>query len=304
MPYTSKWYATFEQQLGSARMISAGYVGAAGRRLLLTESVFDRNADFPFIRLTTNGAKSDYHSFQVQFYQRLSLGLQAMASYTLSKSTDDYSQDSAAVTLPRGGDARLERGPSDFDVRHVFAGSIAYEIPAPFKEGIGNSLTRRWILMGLFNARSGKPLNVAYGFPTDYGMAYLRPNLVEGVPLYLNTQSTAGRRINPSAFSVPATLRQGNLGRNSLRGLPLYQFDLALHRQFNFTDSFSLQLRIEGFNLFNRPNFEDPAGTDLSIGNRSSALDPLRLNTTFGQSATMYGRSLWGGPGSSFSSFY
>ena len=39
-----------------------------------------------------------------------------------------------------------------------------------------------------------------------------------------------GRRFNPAAFAVPRTGQQGTLGRNVLRELPVYQFDVSVGR--------------------------------------------------------------------------
>ncbi len=39
LPYTLKWNFELQRTLGSAQSFSAAYVGAAGRRLLLTESL-------------------------------------------------------------------------------------------------------------------------------------------------------------------------------------------------------------------------------------------------------------------------
>jgi Ca-activated chloride channel family protein len=305
LPRTLKWTFSVEQALGPSQTISAAYVGTSGRRLLLTQSLFNQATAFPFIRLTNNGAKSDYQSLQLQFNRRFARGLQALVSYTFSKSLDDFSQDSAASTILRNSVPQLERGPSDFDVRHVLTGFVSYKTPSPFHTGIGHALFRNWVANSVFNTRSARPINVVYSFPTSYGFAYLRPDLVPGLPLYLSELAVpGGRRINPDAFAVPLNFRQGTLGRNSLRGFPLSQIDLALNRQFNLTERVNLQFRAEAFNLFNHPNFEDPVGNDLSLGSRVSLLDPLRINTTFGQSASIYGRSLRGGAGSSFDSFY
>ena len=305
LPYTLKWSFELERALGSAQSFSAAYVGAAGRRLLLTESLFNQHADFPFIRLTTNGARSDYHSMQLQYNRRLSYGLQALVSYTWSKSLDDYSNDSAARTLLRGEAVGQERGPSDFDVRHSLGGLLFYKVPSAYEHGLGHTLLRNWTVSSLFLARSARPVNVVYATPFGYGFAYLRPDLIAGVPLYVLAPTAAGGRlINPAAFAIPQDFRQGSLGRNSLRGFPLYQVDLALGRKFHFTDDVTLQFRTAVFNLFNRANLADPAGHDASLGTHLSPTDPLRTNATFGQPASMYGRSLLGGTGSTFDSFH
>jgi Ca-activated chloride channel homolog len=304
-PFTLKWNFEAQHSLGDSQSFSAAYVGAAGRRLLLTESLFDGDAVFPFIRLTTNGAESDYHAMQLQFNRQPARGLQALVSYTWAKSLDDYSRDAAARALLRGEAAGQERGPSDFDVRHSLSGYIFYELPSPFDGGWGEALLRDWTLSSIFTARSARPLNIVYALPTGYGFAYLRPDIVAGVPVYVTDPAApGGRLVNPAAFAVPAASRQGTLGRNSLRGFPLYQADLGLGRRFRFTEEVSLSFRAEVFNLFNRANLADPGGRDASLGTRLSPSDPLTTNGTFGRPASMYGRSLLGGTGGSFDSFH
>ena len=119
-----------------------------------------------------------------------------------------------------------------------------------------------------------------------------RPDVIVGVPLYLKDQSLpGGREINGVAFIVPQTARLGSLGRNALRGFPVTQLDLALHRRFALTERMNLQFGAEVFNLFNHPNFGDPVG-DLGSG-------------LFGRATTMFGRSLGSNVGSvGLNSFY
>jgi len=87
-------------------------------------------------------------------------------------------------------------------------------------------------------------------------------------------------------------LEQGNLSRNSLRGFPLYQIDLALRRKFSFSESVAIQVQADAFNVLNHANFEDPGGNDLVVGSH---------NLAFGQSTSLSGRSLSSG---GFPSFY
>jgi hypothetical protein len=109
-----------------------------------------------------------------------------------------------------------------------------------------------------------------------------RPDLVPGVPLYLEDPLVAGgRRINRDAFAIPLGQRQGTLPYNALRGFGMSQVDLALHRQFALGERLKLQLKADIFNMFNHPNF----------GNPVNMLD----NNLFGQSIQMLNRSLGGG---------
>ena len=82
----------------------------------------------------------------------------------------------------------------------------------------------------------------------------------------------------------------------SQRGFPLYQVDMALRRKFNFSESVGLQFQADAFNIFNHPNFADPNATLLTGNN---------LNTAFGFSQTMFGRSLGsGGAAGGFNPLY
>lgn len=70
------------------------------------------------------------------------------------------------------------------------------------------------------------------------------------------------RYIRTQCFEVPnpITLR-GNLGRNTLTGPGLLNFDLSVAKN-NYvkrvSDAFNVQFRTECFNVFNRANFAPP----------------------------------------------
>ena len=135
--------------------------------------------------------------------------------------------------------------------------------------------------------RTAPPVNVVTGQNPFGGIlsgafGVQRPDLVSGVPLWIADPNVAGgKRINPAAFSVPATPRQGDLGRNALRGFGATQVDLTLRRQFKLHERLTLQARADFFNIFNHPNFGSP------INYLSSPL--------FGQSTQMLGASLGSG---------
>jgi len=285
LPYTLTWNVSLQRELGAKQTISAAYIASAGRRLLSTETSFDTDPQAAFLRFVSNRADSNYDSLQVQFDRRLAEGLRSFVSYTWASSRDNANRDTARRIVFASADPDADRGSSDFDVRHTLNGLVSYDLPAPFATGIGNKLFRHWIAESTFAVRSAKPLNVLFGFPTTYGYAYVRPNLVAGAPLYLFDSTFAGgRRLNPAAFVLPSTLEQGNLARNSLRGFPFYQFDVALRRSFSFSERTSLQFQADAFNVFNHPNFADPSADDL------------HLASSFGQSTAISGRG--------FDSFY
>ena len=293
LPYTYQWNVSLEQSLGVNQTITASYVAAIGRRLMRQEAIVNPNTTFSNVRLSRNLGTSDYHALQLQFQRRLARGLQALASYTWSHSLDNVSLDTSFEAPSFRIDVSKERGPSDFDVRHAVASAVTYEIPRVSDNRFVSFLFRNFALDGTFTARTATPANVVTGTNIIGGSNMSRPDLVEDVPLYLDDPlAPGGRRINRAAFKVPVG-RQGTLGRNALRGFPLWQLDLALRRQFNLTETVNLQFRAEVFNLFNHPNF----------GIRDQE---LRLTSTqFGLSTQMLGRSLGaGGASGGFNPLY
>ena len=283
LPRVMQWNFGVEQSLGAKQTLTATYVGVAGRRLLRTELLQNPTPYFEQVYVTTNKATSDYHALQLQFQRRLAQGFQAYASYTWAHAIDIASNDSTASLPTLAGrepyDALLDRGPSDFDIRHSLTAAVSYDLPSLFKSGIGRAVFSRWSVETIFSAHSAAPVEVFSRRISDFGIVNLRPDVTTDVPLYLSDPSApGGRRFNPAAFLVPLYEGQGNLGRNALRGFPFTQLDFAVHRNFALTDRVGLQFRMEIFNLFNHPNFASPVG-DLDSAN-------------FGRATTMLGRSL------------
>jgi hypothetical protein len=86
-----------------------------------------------------------------------------------------------------------------------------------------------------------------------------RPDLVPGVPVWLNDPLVAGhRRLNPAAFSVPATGVMGTLGRNAITGNALTQLDVSVRREFPLVRRISLEVSLAIFNALNHPAFANP----------------------------------------------
>ncbi len=297
LPYTYQWNVAIEQSLGFNQVVSAAYVAAVGRRLTRQELITAPAPGFGSLLVTRNSATSDYHALQLQLQRRLFKGLQYVTSYTWSHSLDNVSVDSSFEVPTIRIDPQQERGSSDFDVRHALNGAVTYDVPVAFNHGIGNLLLRNFSIDTIFTARSATPVNVITGGLAAGGLFVSRPDLIEGVPMYIEDSTVAGgRRINSAAFRIPVG-RQGTLARNALRGFSVWQMDFALRRRFKLTEQVNLQLRTEFFNIFNHPNFGDPG----SAGSGTNAL----TNPLFGRSTVTLGRSLGsGGSGGGFNPLF
>jgi hypothetical protein len=264
LPRTYEWNVALEQQIGRNQVMSLTYIGAAGRDLLRTYNLLNPNADFQFVTVTDNSAISDYHALQAKFERRLSQGLQILASYTWCHSIDIASTDTFNYLGAPSfiANPNIDRGNSDFDIRHGFTAGVTYSLPSPGWNDIGRDVFSGWSVDSFIFARSAPPVNVTAGYSFADGAAFaFRPNVISRVPLELfGPRYPGGKIFNGAAFTAPPSGQQGDFGRNVLRGFGAFQADFAIQRQFRLTEKVGLRFRGEFFNLFNHPNFGSPIG--------------------------------------------
>jgi len=310
LPYTLQYDVAFEQELGRQQALSISYVGAVGRRLLQQGLLENPNPNISQAAVILNAATSDYNALQIQFNRHLSAGLQALVSYTWAHSIDEASSDSGVGgnQFSTSIDPRVNRGPSDFDIRHSIAAGVTYAFPEPSRNAALRAIFGGWATDSLVLGRTAPPLNVQSPLTLLDGVpASIRPDVIPGEPLYLTGSQCAvlippicpgGKGLNPAAFINPPVdpvtgqpTRQGTLGRNELRGFGAFQWDFAFHRRFKLWESVGLEFSVDFFNVLNHPNFGNLNGT---VG------APF-----FGESTQMLGRSLGtGGGDGSFTQLY
>jgi hypothetical protein len=255
--------------------------------------------------IMTDQSHSSYHSLQTSLTKnsaRLGLGLQA--SYTYSKSLDDTSSvlggllgtsGTVLQTAPQNPwDTDAEKGPSTFDVSHVFAASVIQLLPlekVSFLRPLGRTFTRGWQVLNITTLTTGSPFTVYSGVQqTGAGLGGAdRPDLVSMPHLSTNRINRAdyfGRGGDPksnqnsSFFFVPISDpnsgitipggtgphsgRFGTLGRNTFRGPAFHGFDFAIIKDTPFghrgnAELGTLEFRAEFFNIFNIVNFGLPS---------------------------------------------
>lgn len=277
LPRTYFWTVAAQLKLGGYQLFSIAYVGGAGRKLQRTLSLnlakpgkseggyFSDN--FSKIIHIDNAYSSDYHAFQFQYSRSLAGGLRAFANYTWSHSIDNNSSDSNNPTPFINYPASIDRGNSDFDLRHSLNVGFTYNLPSIELNNPFGAFLRNWTLSGIFVARSGLPFDVKIAeFNPLAGDFFLRRAAIAGgVPMLVEApDSPNGFRVNPEAFTAPAEkFMPGNLGRNAFMGSSVWQFDASLGKKINLTRKLALELRTEVYNLFNRPNFSNPDTTIL-----------------------------------------
>jgi len=243
--------------------------------------------------LMTSGSHSNYQSLQSSVSKnsaRAGLGLQA--SYTYSKSMDDTSAvlgglfgtaGTVLQTLPQDPwNPSAEKGPSTFDVTHVFSASVIQLLPLDrfgFLRPLGKPLTKGWQFLNITTLTTGSPFSVYSGIQqTGAGAGGTdRPDLLS-VPHFSTGRAVRddyfGRAANnASFFNIPINVpggtgpnlgRFGRLGRDTFRGPEYHDFDFALIKDTAFGhrgngELGTLEFRAEFFNLFNVVNFGLPS---------------------------------------------
>jgi hypothetical protein len=297
LPYSFNFSVSVDQSIGKNQTVSVDYLGTKGHRLLRTEEYVGGEAGVPpqFTQLlfTNNAAYSTYNSLQLRFQRRASANVNVIASYTFSRSLDNVSTDATFDAIPTQFlDSRTDYGSSDFDIRHNATLGLAYSVPTISDSHFARAVLSGWSFDQIVMMHSPPPINVLVSRDIGFGTYSFRPDLVEGMPLYVNdSRVPGGRRLNLAALAVPAEERQGTLQRNSFRGFRFFQVDLALQRRFLLADRILIHCRVEAFNVFNHANFSPESGQMGAV----DANGKVTPQAGFGISQTLLAQGLEGG---------
>jgi len=216
---------------------------------------------------------SYYDALQVKVKGKLG-GSEIEGSYTWGKTIDTSSgslvgdEYSNSIASPLFFAMKLNRGLADFNVVHNVEINYTWEIGTPkWAHGLSGWAFSGWEIGGVFEASTGVPFTPGFGGDalgvksTDPNIDV--PNLVfrPGCGSLVNS-GNPNHYIKTQCFAVPnpITLR-GNLGRNTLIGPGLVNFDFSLfknNRIKRISDTFNVQFRAEFFNVVNHTNFSPP----------------------------------------------
>jgi len=253
------------------------------------------NPNFGRIAATLWDDWSTYHALVTDLDKRFSHGLFFKAAYTWSKSIDQGSNtfsDNESTNTSGSAYAfipRLQKGVSDFNVTHNFVMNSSWTIPSGSMSGVSKAVLGGWELGGIFSARSGAPFTVTLSsdqaFTGDSRVKSTsggqRPdfNAAPGCSPNAINPGNPSNYINLSCFSFPAPGTLGNLGRNTLRGPGLQEFDFSLLKNWlMFHERVRLQFRAEAFNFLNKANYQAPK-TKIFDGSGKPVLNAPQLTS-------------------------
>ncbi len=282
-PRSYQWNVALEKTFGNGQALSGTYVGQTGRALLRQSLLYQPNSQFTDVfGITKNQAFSNYDALELQYRRAFSSGLQALLSYTWSHSLDNASDDTVFGPDNTVISAESDYASSDYDVRHSFSGAVHYAIPPVHGNRVVSSIAEQWSLDSMVIARAGLPFNTWNQVTSAAnGIAHVRPDIVPGQAIWIsNANAATGKSLNPSAFVLPSTYRQGTEGRNDISGFHLIQVDLSVARTFSLHENVNLDFRADAFNVFNHPNFTNPSG--YLLGGPSYLMSTQMLNHGLG----------------------
>jgi len=233
-------------------------------------------------------ANSRYNSLQVSVSHNAG-SLSFLAGYTFSKCMDNASglQDSTNPFNPR-----LSVALCNFDVTRNFVFSYNWSMPFDgfVSSGWAKKVVGGWSLSGITNFATGLPISLtenddnsligANAAPVDV------PNFSGGGPVLDDTNPRHGNPyFHTSLFSNEQLGQFGNSRRRFFHGPGLNNWNMALLKTTKIAESKELQLRFEGFNVFNHAQFSNPSGeiNSSSFGIVTNARDPriLQLGAKF-----------------------
>ena len=272
------WQLSVQRQVDASGVLELAYVGNHGYHIFRNRPInvptspgpgpIDPRRPYAAIfprtqNITERGSdgSSSYNGLQAKYSRRLSAGLQALVSYTWSKTIDNTN-----IVWPY--DDTFNRGPGTGkapDIPHVFVASYVYELPfgkgRPFLSDMPTALDLvigGWQVNGITTIRSGAPLVVTVQTSllntTTGNYANLACSDV-GLP------KTVEQWFDTSCFTPPAQFVFGNSGKSHVRGPGVVNFDLSLFKKFAIDEKRAIEFRAEFFNAFNNPHFANPNTT-------------------------------------------
>jgi hypothetical protein len=291
---TSNEYSlNIQRQLSSKDMISIAYVGQTSTHVMVVPNVnlpipgptptgtgasvnWNRpRPGFATIAQTCQCGNGNFNSLQATYRVRIPNSLDLTAAYTYSHSIDDTSGAGNTVALQDPYHWWISyKGNSDWDMRHNMMLSWSYHLPFGKGKLIGNQVNALtdffigdWELNSIDSFQTGLPFTPVMATSTlNTGGSTQYPNRIGSGKV---SKPSVSQWFNPLDFVSPGNYTFGNSRKNILFGPGTKEIDASLFKSIKLgaDGTRRLQLRLEGFNIFNTPQFNNP---NASIGSSSA----------------------------------
>ena len=253
---------------------------------------------------------SSYNALEADLNHRLSHGLALRAIYTWSKALDDGDSLNATAAGNAPGlvsnpfDLRADWGPATYDVRNVGVISEVWELPFGHgREFFGganraeNALAGGWTANSVVTLQSGFPFTPQLSYNPSNNGDTKNPVRPFANPAFTGKAivGTAKEWYNPAAFLAPPSGSgfYGNLGRDTLTGPGVTEWDFSLLKDFELHERMRLELRGEAFNLLNHTNFNTPNLVVFTPSGVSPTAGVITSTSTTSRQVQVAAKLLW-----------
>jgi hypothetical protein len=211
---------------------------------------------------------SSYNALQVQYTQRGGKYLNILSSYTYSRAIDvDTNGQTTANAVPNVFNIRSDRGLSDNNATHIFSVGWVTRFPQVASDSkVVRAVFNNWVYSGTYQAHTGRPYSVTINNDSALdGESNQRAALVPGVspklPSSRHRADKVAEYFNINAFTYPTVGTFSPVGRNAFVGPGYIMTNMTIGRDFplqRIREGMRLNVRAEGFNVFNTPNLGQP----------------------------------------------
>lgn len=243
-------------------------------------------------------ANASYNAFQFVLERTAHDNITMRLNYTHGSCLAD-SDGAQTATAGNGGNSPyyfrvVQTGHSrcSYNAEDAVNFAFSYSVPKDFAKNhrAVRAILGGWEYSELTSIQTGIPFEITAGANisrnTISGAGNDRPNLASGCTRAnaVNHGNYKGY-IKPTCFTPAAYGYLGDLGPMALTGPGLFDTDMSLRRHFPLGGSRDLEVRVDAFNTFNRPNFGVPVQTNATIFTNAgtSAAPNLQYNPALGQ---------------------
>lgn len=247
---------------------SGTYITPSGQTIQGTRGPF--SSQFAAVTYQKTIGNSNYNALELSIHHA-GPSLELLAGYTYGKALDQSSSLAEAVNPLN---PNLSKAISAFDLRHNFVASYDWKLPLAKLFHHRLWLANGWSLSGITRFSTGFAVTLFNN--NDTSLLGTIPNGINNngvdTPDYLpgnlniNTNPRDGKpAFNTTLFSLPDLGQIGTAARRSFYGPGMATYDAALHKNVRLSESQSLELRFEAFNVFNHAQFFGPAAVNGNI---------------------------------------
>ena len=312
-PREYMWNGSVQKSIGANWLVEVAYTGSQSRRLSkrynssapavpgVLYQVVPGSQRFPNLSgmlYSSQAGKGTFNALNMKLERRFGNGFSVLGAYSWSHSIDTDSGGSFGSPNLNPANFQLDRGSSDFDIRHRFVTNVIYELPfgkgkrfMGSSSGLPNQIVGGWQLNLITVFQSGVNRNVTSPNTSTISFITQRADAT-GIDSGSSFTTAGGTSItpaegfgsnnrslywfNPKAFAITPPLRFGTSGRDLISAPGFWNWDVSLFKNFHFSEHIALQFRAEFFDALNQVRF-NPPNMDVSspfFGQIQSAQSP------------------------------